>query len=74
MRETDPLQLLAIGVWGALSGDEAATLRTLSLQVGMAEMHARLGSLAYGVARGRIDPPSAAVWLQRQRPRHGQDP
>ena len=73
-RDPDPLQQLANSVWGALSADDAAMLHRLANQVGRQEMATRLGALAHRVATGSIEPPSAAAWLERQRPRHGGDP
>jgi hypothetical protein len=74
MRDCSELQELAASIWDTLSEKDAAALYRLDLQIGETEMSARLGALAYGVASGSIDPPSAAVWLARQRPRHISDP
>lgn len=66
---------LASIIWGAaLSTDDAAMLRSLSLQVGYGEMRARLGALAMRVVKGDADPPSATVWLRRQRPANDSAP
>lgn len=73
--DPDPLQLLAGSIWGApLGADDAALLHRLAQQVGHTEMDVRLRTLAMRVAKGQVDAPSAAVWLARQRPRHGSDP
>lgn len=74
MRDQSKLQQLAASIWGALSEIDAATLYRLSLQIGQGELATRLGAPAYRVATGSVDPPSAASWLERQRPQHGGDP
>ena len=73
-RTSHELQRLAATIWQALTADEAAMLNRLALQVGHGEMAARLGVLARRVVRGDVDPPSATVWLRRQRPAYGGDP
>lgn len=60
-------------IWGRLGETDAAALNELIVQVGPTEMATRLGTIAHGVARGDLDPPSARAWLARQRPRHGPD-
>ncbi|MDB5585078.1 MAG: hypothetical protein JWP26_48 [Devosia sp.] len=68
------LQDHAAVVWGPLGELDASALNRLALQIGDGEMAKRLGALAHQVVRGDIDPPTAAVWLGRQRPALGADP
>lgn len=73
-RERGELHDLAGMVWGVLGSEDAGLLNRLAMQVGHQEMSVRLRALVMRVAKGQVDAPSAAVWLARQRPRHGQDP